>query len=130
MAQPPGKKLQSLSLLSGGEKALTSVALLFAFFMVRPSPFCMLDEADAALDDANVERFVGLLREFEARTQFLIASHNKRTMEAASAIYGVTMEEFGISQLISVDFKTRETSSQQASVQADNPSSSQAPVAA
>ncbi len=130
MAQPPGKKLQSLSLLSGGEKALTAIALLFAFFMVRPSPFCMLDEADAALDDANVERFVGLLKEFEARTQFLIASHNKRTMEAASAIYGVTMEEFGISQLISVDFKTREAASQQASVHADTPSSSQAPVAA
>jgi chromosome segregation protein len=108
MAQPPGKRLQSLSLLSGGEKALTAIALLFAFFMVRPSPFCMLDEADAALDDANVERFVDLLKAFEHRTQFLIASHNKRTIEAASAIYGVTMEEMGISQLISVDFKSKD----------------------
>lgn len=113
MAQPPGKRLQSLSLLSGGEKALTAIALLFAFFMVRPSPFCMLDEADAALDDANVERFVGLLKEFETRTQFLIASHNKRTMEAASAIYGVTMEELGISQLISVDFKPKNAPARQ-----------------
>ncbi len=131
MAQPPGKKLQSMSLLSGGEKALTAVALLFAFFMVRPSPFCMLDEADAALDDANVERFVGLLKEFESRTQFLIASHNKRTMEAADAIYGVTMEELGVSQLISVDFKSRERADIQTSpLSSQEPASSETPVAA
>ncbi|PJA14817.1 MAG: chromosome segregation protein SMC, partial [Elusimicrobia bacterium CG_4_10_14_0_2_um_filter_63_34] len=107
VAQPPGKKLQSITLLSGGEKTLTAVALLFAFFMVKPSPFCMLDEADAALDDANIERFVALLREFQNKTQFLIVSHNKRTMEAADVIYGVTMEEKGISQLISVDFRKK-----------------------
>ncbi|MBI4375540.1 MAG: chromosome segregation protein SMC [Elusimicrobia bacterium] len=107
VAQPPGKRLQQLSLLSGGEKALTAAALLFAFFMVKPSPFCMLDEADAALDDANVQRFVSLLREFQNRTQFLIVSHNKRTMEAADVIYGVTMEEMGISQLVSVDFRKK-----------------------
>jgi chromosome segregation protein len=107
VAQPPGKKLQSITLLSGGEKTLTAIALLFAFFMVKPSPFCMLDEADAALDDANIERFVALLREFQNKTQFLIVSHNKRTMEAADVIYGVTMEEKGISQLISVDFRKK-----------------------
>ena len=105
MAQPPGKRLQSISQLSGGEKTLTAIALLFAFFMVKPSPICMLDEADAALDDANVERFAALLKEFGGKTQFLMVSHNKGTMERCDAIYGVTMEESGVSQLISVDFK-------------------------
>lgn len=105
VAQPPGKKLQSISVLSGGEKALTALALLFSFLMVRPSPFCMLDEADAALDEPNTERFVQLLKEFSGKTQFLIISHSKRTMEAADLIYGITMEDSGVSQVISVDFK-------------------------
>ena len=107
VAQPPGKKLQTISQLSGGEKTLTAIALLFAFFMVRPSPFCMLDEADAALDEANIERFVSLLREFGDKTQFLVVSHNKKTMEACDIIYGVTMEESGVSALMSVDFRKK-----------------------
>ena len=107
VAQPPGKRLRSISQLSGGEKTLTAIALLFSFFMVKPSPVCMLDEADAALDEANVERFVSLLREFGGKTQFLIVSHNKATIEACDAIYGVTMEESGVSQLISVEFRKR-----------------------
>ncbi len=102
VAQPPGKRLQKLSLLSGGEKTLTALAILFAFFMVRPAPFCLLDEADGALDDANVGRLVRMLREFAARTQFLVISHNKRTLEAADVIYGVTMAEMGVSRIVSV----------------------------
>ncbi len=110
VAQPPGKRLQSVTLLSGGEKTLTAIALLFAFFMVKPSPVCMLDEADAALDEANTERFAGMLKEFSHQSQFLVISHSKRTMEAADQIYGVTMEESGISQIISVDFKKKSAS--------------------
>ncbi|MBI4386565.1 MAG: chromosome segregation protein SMC [Elusimicrobia bacterium] len=107
VAQPPGKRLQSITLLSGGERTMTAIALLFSFFMVKPSPVCMLDEADAALDEANVTRFVTMLREFAASSQFLIVSHNKRTMEAADVIYGITMEESGVSQVLAVDFKKK-----------------------
>ena len=105
LAHPPGKKLVSISQLSGGEKALTALALLFSFFCVNPSPFCVMDEADAPLDEANIERFVRLLREFSGTTQFIVITHNKRTMEAADVLYGVTMEELGVSKIISVDLK-------------------------
>jgi chromosome segregation protein len=102
MAQPPGKKLQNITLLSGGEKALTAIALLFAFFMVRPSPFCILDEVDAPLDDANIGRYINMIKAFSERSQFLVVTHNKRTMEMAHVLYGVTMEELGVSKIISV----------------------------
>ena len=102
VAQPPGKRLQSVQLLSGGEKALTAIALMFAIFRYKPSPFCLLDEIDAPLDDANVSRFVDMLREMLDRTQFILITHNRRTMEIANRLYGVTMEEPGVSKLISV----------------------------
>ncbi len=93
LAQPPGKKLEAISLLSGGEKTLTAIALLFATYMVKPSPFCFLDEIDAALDEANVIRFVNLLREFSRTSQFIVISHNKKTVSGADTLLGVTMEE-------------------------------------
>ena len=101
-AQPPGKKLQSLSLLSGGEKALTAVALLFAILQIKPTPFCILDEIDAALDDANINRYTNYLRSLSDETQFIMITHRKSTMEMADVLYGVTMEEEGISKIISV----------------------------
>ncbi|MFG6496820.1 chromosome segregation protein SMC [Fictibacillus sp. UD] len=102
MAQPPGKKLQQLGLLSGGERALTAIALLFAILKVRPVPFCILDEVEAALDDANVNRFAKYLRAFSKETQFIVVTHRKGTMEEADVLYGVTMQESGVSKLVSV----------------------------
>jgi len=102
VASPPGKRLQSVMLLSGGEKALTAIALMFAIFRYKPSPFCLLDEIDAPLDDANIGRFVELLRGMMDRTQFIIITHSRKTMEIASRLYGVTMEEPGVSKLISI----------------------------
>jgi len=103
VASPPGKRLQSVQLLSGGEKALTAISLMFAIFRYKPSPFCLLDEIDAPLDDANVSRFVDMLRGMLDRTQFILITHNRRTMEIANRLYGVTMEEPGVSKLISVN---------------------------
>ena len=98
----PGKRLQSVQLLSGGEKALTAMALMFAIFQYRPSPFCLLDEIDAPLDDANIGRFVEMLQGMQDCTQFILITHNRKTMEIADRLYGVTMEEPGVSKLISV----------------------------
>jgi chromosome segregation protein len=104
VAKPRGKRPTSIDLLSGGEKTLTATALLFAIYLVKPSPFCILDEVDAPLDDANIDRFTRILRKFSDNTQFIVVTHNKRTMEAASALYGVTMEEEGVSKLVTVRF--------------------------
>ncbi len=105
VAQPPGKRLQNILLLSGGEKAMTAIALVLAIFKYRPSPFCLLDEVDAPLDDANVGRFAEKILQMAEKTQFIVITHNKRTMEAARALYGVTMQEAGVSKIVSVKFE-------------------------
>jgi chromosome segregation protein len=102
VVQPPGKKLQSITLLSGGEKALTAVSLLFAIFLTKPSPFCFLDEVDAPLDDANLDRFNDMIKEMSEFSQFVLVTHNKKTMQAAEMLYGITMAEPGVSKLVSV----------------------------
>ena len=111
VAQPPGKRLQNVNLLSGGEKALTAVALIFSLFLIKPTPFCVLDEVDAPLDDANIGRFVGMLKEMMTQSQFIIITHSKRTMGIVDIMYGITMQEPGVSKLVSVrinDFQSQE----------------------
>ncbi|MBI5837619.1 MAG: chromosome segregation protein SMC [Candidatus Eisenbacteria bacterium] len=105
VARPRGKRLQSISLLSSGERALTAISLLFGIYLVKPSPFCILDEVDAPLDDANIDRFINLLTHFSRNTQFVVITHNKRTMEACDVLYGVTMQEPGCSRIVSVSFE-------------------------
>lgn len=105
LAQPPGKKVSNITLLSGGEKALTALSMIFAIFMVKPSPFCVLDEVDAPLDDTNIGKFNALLKEMSVRSQFIIVTHNKKTMELNDTLYGVTMEEPGVSKMISIELQ-------------------------
>ena len=104
-AQPPGKKLQLLTLLSGGERTLTAIAILFATLKLKPTPFCILDEIEAALDDANIGYFADYLLEYSKETQFVVVTHRKGTMERANALYGVAMEEQGISKMVSVSLQ-------------------------
>ena len=104
IAKPPGKQMRSINLMSGGEKCLTAMALLFAIFEVKPAPFCILDEIDAPLDDTNVERFVNVVRQFIDRCQFIIITHNKITMAIADILFGVSMQERGVSKLLSIEF--------------------------
>ena len=108
IVQPPGKRLQSVNLLSGGEKALTAVALIFSLFLIKPTPFCILDEVDAPLDDINIDRFAELVREMTLQSQFIIITHSKRTMAILDSMYGVTMQEPGVSKLVSVRLNNRE----------------------
>jgi chromosome segregation protein len=120
VARPPGKELRSISLMSGGEKTLTAVALLLAIFRSKPSPFCILDEVDAALDDANIGRFTGVLREFLDQSQFIIVTHSKRTMAAADVLYGITMQESGVSKKVAIKFEDWPEDGAVAAAVADN----------
>jgi chromosome segregation protein len=105
LIHPPGKKLLRMSLLSGGEKALAALAFIFSIYLIKPSPFCLLDEIDAALDDVNVERFTNLLKDIAKRSQVILVTHNKQSMEMSDTLFGVTMENQGVSKLISVNLK-------------------------
>jgi chromosome segregation protein len=109
VAQPPGKRLQNIMLLSGGEKALTAISLLFAGFMIKPTPMCLLDEVDAPLDESNTGRFTDLVKKMSEKIQFIAITHNRRTMEAADYLYGITMEEPGASKVISMHLAEAET---------------------
>jgi len=121
VARPPGKKLQSITLLSGGEQTMTAVSLLFSIYQVSPSPFCLLDELDAPLDESNINRFVRVLKRFLDQSQFLIITHNKRTISMADTLYGVTMEEQGVSKIVSVKFQETERDEDAARARAPKP---------
>ena len=116
IAKPPGKQLQTITLLSGGERTMTAVALLFSIYMVKPAPFCVLDEMDAPLDESNINRFIKILDRFVAQSQFIVISHHKRTIARADALYGVTMEEHGVSKLVGVKFSRRDESGEKQDV--------------
>lgn len=120
VAQPPGTKLKSIFLLSGGQKTMTAVGLLFAIYMVKPSPFCVLDELDAPLDEANIGRFTKMLKQFVAKSQFIIITHNKRTISEASTIFGVTMEEKGVSKVVSMRFNREKGEAEEAAALAES----------
>ena len=103
--QPPGKKISHMGMLSGGEKALVAMAFLFAIYMIKPSPFCLMDEVDAPLDEANIDRFNNLLREIRRSSQIILVTHSRRTMEITDRLYGITMEKAGVSKMVSVDIE-------------------------
>jgi chromosome segregation protein len=105
IAKPKGKKPLSINQLSGGEKTLTATSLLFAFYLLKPAPFCIFDEVDAPLDDANIDKFNAIVRKFSEESQFIIVTHNKRTMSSTDVIYGITMVEQGVSQVVPVDLR-------------------------
>jgi chromosome segregation protein len=106
IAKPKGKRPQIIDQLSGGEKTLTAISLLFALYMYKPAPFCVLDEVDAPLDDANIDKFNNIIRDFSQKSQFILVTHNKQTMSAVDAIYGITMQEEGVSKVVPVNFSS------------------------
>jgi len=124
VARPPGKKLQSITLLSGGEQTMTAVSLLFSIYQVSPSPFCVLDELDAPLDESNINRFIRVLKRFIDQSQFLIITHSKRTISMADTLYGVTMQEHGVSKIVSVKFQETERNEDAARVRETKPAAS------